>query len=265
MTRRRLGQHFLYDPAILRKIVQAAQLLPEDTVIEIGPGPGRLTKMLADHAQKVIAIEVDNALYERLSRELSGYENIELIRGDALEYPFDTLCEFKVVANIPYYITTPILFTLLKHRRLLKSMTMSVQKEVAERIVAKPGGREYGVLSIMVQYHGIPELKFVVPRGAFRPVPRVDSAVIHMDISEKPVISVADEKFFVRVVKAAFSQRRKMLSNSLKPLSKDIKGILVRAEIDPSRRAETLTIGDFARLSDLLLREGLDPSEGAAE
>jgi len=104
-----------------------------------------------------------------------------------------------------------------------------------------------------------------VPRGAFRPVPRVDSAVIHMDISEKPVISVADEKFFVRVVKAAFSQRRKMLSNSLKPLSKDIKGILVRAEIDPSRRAETLTIGDFARLSDLLLREGLDPSEGAAE
>jgi len=265
MTRRRLGQHFLYDPAILRKIVQAAQLLPEDTVIEIGPGPGRLTKMLADHAQKVIAIEVDNALYERLSRELSGYENIELIRGDALEYPFDTLCEFKVVANIPYYITTPIVFTLLNHRGLLKSMTMSVQKEVAERIVAKPGGKEYGVLSIMVQYHGIPELKFVVPRGAFRPVPKVDSAVIHMDIFEKPVISVTDEKFFARVVKAAFSQRRKMLSNALKSRSKDIKGILVRAGIDPSRRAETLTIGDFARLSDLLQQEGLDPADGQDE
>ncbi len=265
MAKKRFGQHFLYDPIILSRIIQVAHVTPEDTVVEIGPGPGRLTKMLADHVKKVIAIEVDHELYERLNRELSGYKNIELTRGDALEYPYETLHEFKVVANIPYYITTPILFTLFKHRQYLKSLTMSVQKEVAERIAARSGGKEYGVLTIMVQYHGIAEVKFVVPRGAFRPVPRVDSAVIHVDIFEKPVIRVADEKLFFRVVKTAFSQRRKMLSNALKLMSKDIKGTLVGAGIDPSRRAETLSIGDFARLSDLLQRERLDPGRSPVE
>jgi 16S rRNA (adenine1518-N6/adenine1519-N6)-dimethyltransferase len=264
MTRRRLGQHFLYDPAILRRIVQSAALLPEDTVIEIGPGPGSLTKMLAEQVERVIAIEVDQRLYERLKEELSGYGNIELVQGDALKYPYGGLDVFKVVANIPYYITTPILFKLLEQRSRLKTITVMVQREIAERIVAKPGGKQYGVLSLMVQYYSSPALKFLVPRGAFRPVPKVDSAVIHMDIFEKPVISVTDEKLFFRVVKTAFSQRRKMLSNALKSLSKDIKEVLLRSGIDPSMRAETLSIEDFARLSDRLQREGLDPEAGSA-
>jgi 16S rRNA (adenine1518-N6/adenine1519-N6)-dimethyltransferase len=167
MAKKHLGQNFLYDPSILRRIIDAARIGPEDTVVEIGPGPGRMTAMLADRVRRVIAIELDETLYERLSIDLSGRENIELVHGDALKYRFDTLEEFKVVANIPYYITTPILFTLLEHRSRLRSITITLQKEVAARIVAGPGGKEYGVLSLMVQYYGKPDLKFIVPKGAF--------------------------------------------------------------------------------------------------
>ncbi len=255
MTRKRLGQNFLYDPSILRRILDAAQLAAGDTVVEIGPGPGRMTAMLAERVKKVIAIELDRDLYEMLVNELSGRANIELVHGDALKYHYGALDEFKVVANIPYYITTPILFTLLRHRDRLRSVTITVQKEVAARMVAGPGGKEYGVLSLMIQYYGKSELKFFVPKGAFRPVPKVDSALIHLELYERPPVSVRDEKFFFRVIKTAFSQRRKMLANSLKPLSGDIKEKLLLAGIEPTRRPETLSMEEFAKLADVLAED----------
>ena len=252
MTKKYLGQNFLYDPSILNRIVQAANISSEDTVVEIGPGPGRLTRILAERAKRVIGIEVDRELYEELKVELGHYKNVELVCGNALEYPYEELSEFKVVANIPYYITTPIIFRLLESRKNLKSMTLTVQKEVAERIVARPGGKDYGVLSIMVQYYAIPSLKFIIPRGAFRPVPKVDSAVVYFEMRESPAVSVKDEKLFFRIVKTAFTQRRKTLANSLKPLYGDIKDKIIAAGIDPMRRPGTLSIEEFARLSDVL-------------
>lgn len=252
MTKKHLGQNFLFDPSILKRIIQTANLTQDDTVVEIGPGFGRLTRMLADEVKRVIAIELDGELYERLKNELSGYDNIELIHGDALKYPYGTLNEFKVVANIPYYITTPIIFKLFEHRDRLGSITIMIQKEVARRIAAGHGNKEYGILSLMTQYYGRPELGFIVPRGAFRPVPKVDSAVVHIEIYKKPPVKVKDEALFFRVIRTAFSQRRKTLANSLKPVSPDIKEILPLAGIEPNRRAETLSIEEFAKLSDIL-------------
>lgn len=250
MTKRRLGQHFLFDLFIIDRIIQSARLDPDDLVVEIGPGPGRMTKMLAGKVKKVIAIELDEKLYKKLKTELSEYANIELMCGDALEYPYENLPEFNVVANIPYYITTPIIFRLIERGRNLKSMTLTVQKEVAERIVAKPGGRDYGVLSVMVQFYAAPDLQFIIPKKAFRPVPKVDSAVVHMRVLEQPPVRVSDEKFFFRVVKTAFSQRRKMISNTLKNMHADAKRWLAAAGIDPRRRPETLSIEEFARLAN---------------
>jgi 16S rRNA (adenine1518-N6/adenine1519-N6)-dimethyltransferase len=284
MAKRHLGQVFLYDPSILRRIVQIAQLSEEDLVVEIGPGRGSLTKILAESAKNVIAIELDKRLFEELKVQFADYDNVQLIHEDALMYPYENLPDFKVVANIPYYITTPIIFRLLqmKHspglwdaqkkmgiilphppsakvkgkgdqvKKNLKSMTLTIQKEVAERIVAAPGGKDYGVLSVMIQYYTEPKLKFIIPRGAFRPIPKIDSAVVHFKILEKPTVSVKNEEFFFSVVKMAFSQRRKMLSNALKSLREDIKDKLTEAGIDPRRRPETLSIEEFARLSDML-------------
>jgi len=261
MSKRPLGQNFLFDPSILGRMIQAARLSPGDTVVEIGPGHGRLTAMLAEQAKMVIAIELDAKLYERLRETLSAYDNIEVVHSDALQYPYETLDAFKVVANIPYYITTPIIFKLFEHRNRLTSITVTVQREVARRIAAGPGGKDYGVLSLMVQYYGQPKLEFIVPRGAFRPVPKVDSAVVRIELYEKPPLVVRDERFFFRVIKTAFSQRRKMLLNALKPLSGDIKERLILAGIDPARRAETLSMEEFARLSDELLSKHRDYSE----
>lgn len=252
MAKKPLGQHFLFDPSILGRIVGAARLSREDTVVEIGPGPGRMTAMLAGFVRKVIAIELDESLYERLTGEFSGYGNIDLVRADALKFPYDTLEEFKVVANIPYYITTPILFKLLEHRDRLRSVTVSLQKEVADRIAAGPGGKKYGVLSLMIQYYGKPRLEFVIPRGAFRPVPKVDSAVVHIEVLKRPSVTVKDERYFFRVIKTSFSQRRKTLQNSLKQLGGDVKEKIILAGIDPARRPETLSIEEFARLADVL-------------
>ncbi len=152
-ARKSLGQNFLFDPALLNHIVDAAQVTADDTVVEIGPGPGRMTELLARRANNVIAIELDAGLYARLKIEFAGYFNLELINMDVLDYQFEQLDTFKVVANIPYYITTPIIFRLLEARTKLQSMTLTIQKEVAERIVAHPGGKDYGVLSLSVQYY----------------------------------------------------------------------------------------------------------------
>jgi len=249
MPKKHLGQNFLFDQSILLKIIRSADLSDNDTVVEIGPGPGRLTRLLAERVQKVIAIEIDPYLYNNLREELSALDNIDLVLGDALKFPFEQLGHFKVVANIPYYITTPIIFRLIAARTVLQSMTLTIQKEVAERIVARPGGKDYGVLSIGTQFYTAPELMFIIPKEAFRPVPKVDSAVIHMKMRKEPAVSVPNESVFFRVVKTAFSQRRKTLSNSLKSLSKDSKDILHRAGIDPQRRPETMDIEEFANLS----------------
>lgn len=249
-TNKRLGQHFLFDPSILSAIVDAADLSPDDTVVEIGPGPGTLTRLLSAKVKNVTAIELDDALYERLRRELIGYMNVDLVHDDALRFPFETCAEFKVVANIPYYITTPIIFRLLETGRNLRSMTLTIQKEVAQRIVAKPGGKDYGVLTIMVQYRTEPVMRFIVPREAFKPAPKVDSAVVHMKIRPQPAVAVDDEALFFRIIRTAFSQRRKTLANSLRAIDDDIKGIISGIGIDPVRRPETLSIEEFALLAD---------------
>jgi len=253
MPSRRLSQHFLFDPSILRRIILVAGVASGDTVLEIGPGPGRLTAMLAERARRVIAVELDHGLFERLGASLAGFGNVQLVEGDALKYPLEEIREeFKVVANIPYHITTPLIFRLLEHRERLVSMTLTLQKEVAERICASPGGKDYGLLSLAVQYHGRPRMAFVIPRGAFRPVPKVDSSCLHMEIRQRPAVSVRDEELFFRVMRAAFSQRRKTLRNSLRPLGGDMEGALKAAGIEPGRRAETLGMEDFARLADVL-------------
>jgi 16S rRNA (adenine1518-N6/adenine1519-N6)-dimethyltransferase len=254
MPKKHLGQNFLYDPSILSRIISAADLSAGDTVVEIGPGPGQLTRLLAEQARRLIAIELDPALYERLKGDFIAYRNVEIVHGDVLRFPFETLEAFKVVANIPYYITTPIIFRLLDAKQNLRSMTLTIQKEVAERIVARPGGKDYGVLSIMVQFHVEPELKFIIPKEAFRPMPKVDSAVIHMKIRKEPAVTVRSAAVFSRVVKTSFSHRRKTLLNSLKSFGKDIKEILSGAGIDPRRRPETLSIEEFARISDSLTK-----------
>lgn len=252
MGGRRLGQHFLFDTSILRRVVEASGVGPSDLVVEIGPGPGTLTTLLSEAARKVIAIELDAGLVQGLKDRLPG--NVDLVHGDALRYPFEELDPFMVVSNIPYYITTPLMFRLMESRHNLMSMTLTIQKEVAERIAAGPGTKTYGVLSVAVQIRGVPTMKFTVPRGAFKPVPEVDSAVIHVVMTAGPQSGIADERFFMKVVRAAFSQRRKTLANSLKALFPDAGEHLASAGIDPNRRAETLSIGEFARLARSLAK-----------
>ena len=256
MAKKYLGQNFLFDPSILTRIIEVAGITSDDTIVEIGPGPGRLTLMLANKVKRIVAIELDKALYTRLNDEIVGTENVELVLGDAMKYNYTGLGPFKVVANIPYYITTPLIFKLIEARSNLISMTLTIQKEVAERIVAIPGTKDYGVLSLAVQYYAEPQIKFIIPASAFRPMPKVDSAAIHMLIRKCPKVIVADEAYFFKVIRAGFSQRRKTLSNALKPLRKDIRGVLIDMGIDPLRRAETLSMEEFAKLADTLHRIG---------
>lgn len=257
-AKKSLGQNFLKDPHYLNKIADAAQVGPEDRVLEIGPGLGHLTRVLIQRAQKVLAIEVDDRLIPQLQSEFGSVNNIELVHADALEYPYDSLPgRWKVVANLPYYISTPIIQRLIKNRKQFLSLTIMLQKEVAERIAASPGGKEYGYLSVLVQYYTVPRIEFKVPPGCFTPQPEVDSTVITLLIRDRPAIQVRDEAFFIRVIKAAFSQRRKTLRNALKQLevSREIMdAALINTGIDLGRRAETLTVEEFGRLADFLLR-----------
>ncbi len=251
--KRRLGQHFLFDPTILKRIVDASGITSEDLVVEIGPGKGRLTSILTERAKDVIAIELDEQLCNELKTGfLKDKPNLQIKCTDVLKFNFSELPPFKVVANIPYYITTPIIFKLLERDVRLVTATLTIQKEVAERIVASPGGKSYGVLTLMVQYYTEPSILFYIPRGAFVPPPRVDSAVIRLKRRQTPPVQVQDEALFFRIIKSSFSQRRKTISNSLKTLSKDIKGALEQAGIDYRRRPETLSMEDFARLSKVL-------------
>ena len=235
--------------------MESSNITPEDTVVEIGPGIGTLTKLLSDRAGHVIAIEFDKKFIGRLKENLSTRDNVEVVRADALKFPYDTIRgSFKVVANIPYYITTPIIFRLLEFRQKIPSMTLLMQKEVAKRIVAGPGGKDYGVLSISLQLYTRPQLKFMVSKKAFSPPPTVESAVVFFEIPSGPFGKVKDEAFFLKVVKMAFSQRRKTIVNSLK-LFKGVKDALRDAGIDPGIRPEKLSMDDFARITDAIGRE----------
>lgn len=250
------GQHFLFDGNILRKIVDCSNISPEDTVVEIGPGLGTLTRFLSERAKRVIAIEVDRRLIVRLKEALSARTNVELVNADALKFPYETIKgRFKVIANIPYYITTPLLFRLLEFREKIPTMTLLLQKEVAQRIVASPGSKEYGVLSISMQLYTKPELKFIVSRRAFSPPPEVDSAVVHFKVSPVPLFKIDDERLFFKVVKTAFSQRRKTIVNSLKALGRsaqDIREAVKKAGINPGDRPGVLSIKEYISLTDTL-------------
>jgi 16S rRNA (adenine1518-N6/adenine1519-N6)-dimethyltransferase len=255
-AKKSLGQNFLRDPHYLNRIADAAQVEPGDQVLEIGPGLGHLTAVLAHRARKVLAIEVDERLIPHLRDEFAAIPNFELLHADALEYDYASLNgRWKVVANLPYYISTPIIQKLIVHREKFISLTLMLQKEVAERIASPPGGKEYGYLSVLVQFYTVARIEFKVPPGAFTPSPEVDSVVITLTLRERPAVMVRDEAFFVRVIKAAFSQRRKTLRNALKQLEAPqdrMASVLKSAGIDLGRRAETLTVEEFGRLADCL-------------
>lgn len=254
-AKKNLSQNFLFDPSILRRIVRTAGVAPGDTVLEVGPGPGSLTAELLDTGANVVAVELDREMVPRLRAMFATRENFTLHEGDFMKFPLDNIeGTFRVVANIPYHITTPIIFRLLEERQRLRSMTLTVQKELAERAAASPGGKDYGVLSVMLQYHGAVRSAFTIPRGAFRPVPKVDSACLHMEIASAPTVDVPDPEEFRTLVKAAFSQRRKTLGNSLKQLGPDAAEAIAEAGVDPRRRPETLSIEEFASISRAIHR-----------
>lgn len=253
---KKLGQNFLIDENVVRQIVEAAELSEADTVLEVGPGIGTLTQGLAESKAKVVAVELDTRLLPALATTLEGYDNVRVVHGDILKVNIMEEVgapEFKVCANLPYYITTPIIFALLEKRLPMERLVAMVQKEVAERMAAQPGGKDYGALSVAIQYYTEPEIAFIVPPTSFIPAPAVDSAVIVCKRRSKPPVEVCDEALFFRVVKAAFSLRRKMLSNSLKNMgikSEQVAKWLELAGVDGKRRAETLSLEDFAKLTN---------------
>ena len=253
---KKLGQNFLIDENVVHQIVAAAELSEADTVLEVGPGIGTLTQGLAESKARVVAVELDTRLLPVLATTLNGYDNVRVVHGDILKVNIMEEVgapSFKVCANLPYYITTPIIFALLEKRLPMERLVAMVQKEVAERMAAQPGGKEYGALSVAIQYYTEPKIAFIVPPTSFIPAPAVDSAVIVCKRREKPPVEVCDEGLFFRVVKAAFSLRRKMLSNSLKNMgikSERVAKWLELAGVDGKRRAETLSLEDFAKLSN---------------
>ncbi len=255
-TSKRLGQNFLVDETVVDRIVAAAGVTPGDAVLEIGPGIGTLTQGLAEAGAKVVAVELDRRLVEVLADTLAGYDNVRVVHGDILKTDISremATASFKVVANLPYYITTPILMAILEQRLPVSVLVTMVQKEVAERMVAAPGGKDYGALSVAVQYYTAPEIAFHVPPQAFIPAPAVDSAVIRCVVRREPPVAVMNEATFFRVVKAAFAQRRKTLANAFKGaglVAAEAAAILAAAGVDSGRRGETLSLAEFAAVAN---------------
>ena len=253
---KKLGQNFLIKRGIVDEIVHAAELTPGEPVLEVGPGIGTLTQGLAQSGADVTAIELDRRLLEVLDTTLASYENVRIVHGDVLKLDVPTIMNhkpFKVVANLPYYITTPIIMSLLESKLPIERLVVMVQKEVALRMVAKPGTKDYGALSVAVQYYTEPDIVLDVPPKSFLPAPAVTSSVIRCVLRDKPPVDVIDEKLFFRVVKAGFAQRRKTFSNTMKTtgLSKDrIEELLAKANIDGQRRGETFTLQEFADVAN---------------
>lgn len=262
---KKFGQNFLIDTSVLERIIEAAEIGQEDCVLEIGPGIGTMTQYLAESAGSVIAVEIDKALIPILEETLAPYKNITVIQGDILKLDIRELAEkyaggkkLKVVANLPYYITTPIIMGLFEKDIPLSGITVMVQKEVAERMQAKPGTKDYGALSLAVQYYAEPRIAANVPPNCFMPRPTVGSAVIHLKIHETPSVKVQDEKFMFDLIRAAFNQRRKTLPNALMGAAipgldkENIANALQKLQISETIRGEKLSLEDFAKLSDLL-------------
>ena len=253
---KKLGQNFLIKRGIVDEIVHAAELTPGEPVLEVGPGIGTLTQGLAQSGADVTAIELDRRLLEVLDTTLASYDNVRIVHGDVLKLDVSTIMNhkpFKVVANLPYYITTPIIMSLLESKLPIERLVVMVQKEVALRMVAKPGTKDYGALSVAVQYYTEPDIVLDVPPKSFLPAPAVTSSVIRCVLRDKPPVDVIDEKLFFRVVKAGFAQRRKTFSNTMKTtgLSRDrIEELLAKANIDGQRRGETFTLQEFADVAN---------------
>lgn len=261
-----LGQNFLTSRDVLHEIVEAAE--PEDGVIEIGPGFGVLTQELAKSSEKVVTIEIDERLIDVLDYTLSDYDNVKIVNKDILKTNLKELIkeEFdgrkvSVAANLPYYITTPIITKLLEEKLPIKSIVVMVQKEVALRLAAKEGSKDYGAISVLCRYYTEPTVVTKVPASLFVPPPKVDSAVLKLKIREKPAVDVLDEKMFFKVVKASFAQRRKTLLNCLcsgfSVPKAQISSLLESIDITPSRRGETLSIEEFKKISDVFTNEGI--------
>lgn len=262
---KKYGQNFLIDTSVLERIIAAAEISKEDCVLEIGPGIGTMTQYLAEAAGRVIAVEIDKALIPILEETLSPYDNVEVILGDVLKLDVKALLEekaggrpVKVVANLPYYITTPIIMGLFESGVPLKSITIMVQKEVAERMQVGPGTKDYGALSLAVQYYAKPEIVANVPPNCFIPRPTVGSAVIRLTRHEKAPVQVEDEKHMFALIRASFNQRRKTLANGLsnagelKLTREQVAQALEKMELSPTIRGEALTLEQFACLSNLL-------------
>ena len=253
---KKLGQNFLIKRGIVDEIVHAAELTVGEPVLEVGPGIGTLTQGLAQSGADVTAIELDRRLLEVLDTILASYDNVRIIHGDVLKLDVPTIMNhksFKVVANLPYYITTPIIMSLLESKLPIERLVVMVQKEVALRMIAKPGTKDYGALSVAVQYYTEPDIVLDVPPKSFLPAPAVTSSVIRCVLRDKPPVDVIDEKLFFRVVKAGFAQRRKTFSNTMKTtgLTRDrIEELLVKANIDGQRRGETFTLQEFADVAN---------------
>lgn len=254
---KKLGQNFLINEEIINQIIEKANVNKNDTIIEIGPGLGSLTAKLLENANKVIAIELDSNMSNILKERFCLYDNFELIEKDVLKVDLNEIVEkydsVKVVANLPYYITTPIIMKLLEERLKLKSITVMVQKEVGERFCAVPNSKEYGAITISINYYTKPEIIIDVPKENFEPMPEVDSCVIKLDVRNVPPVELKNEKDFFNLIKAGFSQRRKTINNSLASMgiSKEkIKNVLEKLGIDSKLRAENLTMEQFADISN---------------
>ncbi len=261
---KKFGQNFLIDGHVLDKIIAAAGVTKEDVVLEIGPGFGTMTQYLAEAAREVIAVEIDKTLIPILQETLKDYDNVTLINEDILKVDIGALAEeknggkpIKVVANLPYYITTPIIMGLFENHVPLENVTVMVQKEVAQRMQAGPGTKDYGALSLAVQFYAQPYIVANVPPNCFIPRPNVGSAVIRLTKWEKPPVQVKNEAFLFSLIRASFNQRRKTLQNSLVNggigvTKEQVAAALEQMELPSAVRGEALTLSQFARLSDLL-------------
>ena len=271
---KRFGQNFLVDARVLDKIIQSAGVTKEDCVLEVGPGIGTMTQALSEAARQVVAVEIDDHLIPILQETLKACPNVKVIHGDILKTDVKAIadeynegCPLHVIANLPYYITTPIIMGLFESGVPLKSITIMVQKEVADRMKAEPGTKDYGALSLAVQYYAEPYLVANVPPNCFIPRPNVGSAVIRLTRHEQPPVQVADEKLMFRLIRAAFNQRRKTLANSLNNSpelffpKEQIQEAIAALAVSPSVRGEALSLEQFAQLANLLSKKRVQVSE----
>lgn len=270
-AKKSLGQNFIIDTNILENIVEVGNVDKETTVIEIGPGIGALTEQIAKQAKEVFAFEIDGRLLPVLDDTLAPYTNVTIIHEDVLKVDFEKFQEeylqdvkrLVVIANLPYYITTPIVMHLLESTLPIEDFVLMMQKEVAQRLEASPSTKEYGSLSIAIQYYMDTSISFIVPRSVFMPQPNVESAIVHLRSRENPLLTVKNPPLFFKIVRASFVQRRKTLWNNLrnalnsKEKEEILKEALAQADIDPQRRGESLSIEEFGRLTDSLNAHGL--------